>query len=178
MDALNPIAFRSLHMALARLELGLINSWDIPPIADRLLQEGHYSDVLAQIASTAHATRSDLAPLMQRLVAENGAKWPTTIDCMRLVIRESLESLCSGSLDPESALWPLCKIQINVSSAIQKAGDDGLIPPVRELELACYEYDCIDERSPYLLHRAELDEQARAAARKWLAQDNELRHRE
>lgn len=69
-----------LRTVAALHALGLINSWEIPPVADAMLSSGVYSDSLAELAAITDAKMSDVAPLLGRAMRECGVEQPTRID--------------------------------------------------------------------------------------------------
>lgn len=82
-----------LHTVAALHVLGLIDSWEIPPVADAMLSNGVYSDSLAELATMTDPRMSDVAPLLARAMKECGISQPSRVDaawtaarwCMHLI---------------------------------------------------------------------------------------------
>lgn len=173
-DPLAPLrTIAALHV------LGLINSWEIPPVADAMLSTGVYSDSLAEIAAITEPKMSDVSPLLTRAMQECGLTQPTRVDaawtaarwCMHLIasLPESprtcvnllLDDLVIAALDvlPHDEYW---------GDGLDAAHFVWIQDEYRE---PVHNYDTTDDGA--MADEAEriliLDAHARQAAREWLS---------
>lgn len=106
----------SVRVLAARHVLGVVHSWEFPPVADRALSEGLYSDALSELASIVNPTMSEVAPVFARAMTELGlptpsrseAAWCVAEHCIHRIAAcdeapfrplSLLEAVCSASQD-------------------------------------------------------------------------------
>lgn len=103
-----------LQIAAARYTLGLLKSWDLPPIADAALNRGSYSPALAHLAAVDDPRMSDVGPLFETALAElsigkpsvDGAAWTLLRHYIRQIAeaevpaREGLRRIMNDVYDP------------------------------------------------------------------------------
>ena len=106
----------SVRVLAARHVLGVVHSWEFPPVADRALSDGLYSDALAELASIVNPAMCEVAPVFARAMTELGmptpsrseAAWCVAEDCIRRIAAgheepvhplSLLEAVCSASQD-------------------------------------------------------------------------------
>lgn len=160
-------------------EFGLINSWEIPPVADALLSRGVYSDSIAELATITEPKMSDVAPLLTHAMQECGLARPTRVDAAWAAARWCMHLIASLPDSPRTyinlLLDELVIAALDVLPHVEYWGDgldaahffwiqDEYREPVDN-------YDTTDARA--MADEAErisiLDGHARQAAREWLS---------
>lgn len=98
-----------LRLVGARLVLGRVHSWEIPPVADRALMNRVYSPALAELATLPHPIMADVAPLLRRAMEELGLALPSRTEAAWQVARSCIERLAAGEGPPdwivEELIW-------------------------------------------------------------------------
>ena len=94
----------ALRLLAARYSLGLAESWDLPPAADRALQAGIYSDALAELASKSEPVMSMVGPLFERAMSELGEGIPSQLDAAWTLTRYCVEQIVQSTSSPIEAL--------------------------------------------------------------------------
>lgn len=98
-----------LRLVGARLVLGRVHSWEIPPVADRALMNRVYTPALAELATLPDPIMSDVAPLLRRAMEELGLALPSRTDAAWQLARSCMERLASGEWPPdrivEELIW-------------------------------------------------------------------------
>lgn len=88
-----------LELVAAKHALGLVHSWEIPPVADHALNNGLYSESLAELAifpEGSYPTKSEVEPLFAHALEELGipvrskaeSAWYLADHCIRRIISE------------------------------------------------------------------------------------------
>ncbi|OWY71336.1 hypothetical protein B7486_12150 [cyanobacterium TDX16] len=93
-----------IRIAVARLVLSLIQSWEVPPIADRALSNGVYSAALAELATLSEPVMSDVRPLVHRAVRELGLELPSRADAAWQLARHCMERIVADPSGPRKAI--------------------------------------------------------------------------
>ena len=174
-SAVNPL--EPLRLTAARHVLGLAHSWEIPPVADRALSDGLYSDTLAELAAVAEPTMTVVAPLLVRTLAELGlpapspteAAWYLAAHCIRRIASEEEPPLVPLSLLQEvhSAARAVMPDKSYVGEGLDLGGLLGIFWSYFEPNENYYEPEkrlITDEAE----RRAVLDRLAREECRRWL----------
>src|SRR5688572_12773850 len=104
----------TIRLHAAAYALRVLNSWDIPPMADRVLSAGLYSDALAQLASTTSPVMSEVGPLFERSLAELGLATPSMADAAWMLARRCMELLVHTDQTPRETLTLLSNV-VNAS---------------------------------------------------------------
>jgi hypothetical protein len=105
----------SVRVMVARHVLGVAHSWEFPPVADRALSDGLYSDALAEMAQVVNPTMSEVAPLMTRAMTELGLPTPSRSDAAWCVAEHCIRRIAFADEEP---LGPLSLLN-DVSGASQ-----------------------------------------------------------
>jgi hypothetical protein len=82
-----------LRLAAAWWVLGGLPSWELPPIADALLDRGVYSRATAELASTRYPSMSEAGPLFERLLQENEIGLPSIDDAVWTLLRHHISQI-------------------------------------------------------------------------------------
>jgi hypothetical protein len=93
-----------LQHTAAKFVLGLIQSWEIPPVADRALSNGEYSPALAELASIVTPIMSDVEPLFIKALAELGLRIPARVDAAWSIVRYCMRLIASNAESLRAAL--------------------------------------------------------------------------
>lgn len=168
-----------LRTVAALHALGVINSWEIPPVADALLSSGVYSDSIAELAAITDAKMSDVAPLLTRAMQECGLTQPTRVEAAWAAARWCMHLIASLPESPRTyvnlLLDELVIAALDVLPHVEYWGD-GLdaahfVWIQDEYREPVDNYDTTDARA--MADEAErisiLDGHARQAARDWLS---------
>jgi len=108
MPAPNPLEL--IRVAAARHSLGLIHSWEIPPVADRALGLGVYSDSLAELAAIVNPQMAEVGPLLARAMAELGLPVLTKADAARYLTEHCVRRIACTDEPPLSPLTLLKEV--------------------------------------------------------------------
>lgn len=100
----------------ARFALSLVQSWELPPVADRALSGGAYSPALAELIMLQDPRSSDVDPLFRQALMELGVPLPSRVEAAWVLTRECMERIAA---DPGSP-FELLSFLYHVHSA---AGD-------------------------------------------------------
>ena len=145
----------------ARHALGLIESWEVPGIADAALGAGTYSGALAELATLRSPTMADVSPLLERAFRELGTPIPSKDAAAWIILRHSIGQLAIGKTQGRAALQPIIDVCNHAGLAertIHYLGDSHGIDPFIG---AYWEYDETDDTKG-------LDARVTGAARNWL----------
>jgi hypothetical protein len=176
-DAFGVDPLAEFQLTAAKFVLGLAQSWDIPPAADRALSSGMYSDSLAELSYLKDATRRDVESLLRKAFAECNLKAITKTDAAWAVARHCIQRIANGSDHPFAPLelvrdvnWASTDVLPNVEH-VGSGLDVGLLigiywsytEPNENYHEAEQRVLSEDERQRYL------DREARREARAWLS---------
>lgn len=98
----DPLA--EFQLIAAKFVLGLSQSWDVPPAADRALSNGVYSDSLAELSYLKDANRRDVEPLLNKAFAELNLQAFTKADAAWAVARHCIQRIANGVEHPFAPL--------------------------------------------------------------------------
>lgn len=119
-----------LRLLAADYALGMVSSWDVPSVADGVLQSGVYADALFELASVVHPTRSDIEPLLGRTLRELGVAAPSRTEAIWLAARSRVETIIAAGQGERlrNALMQLAKLSLTAGSDLpgQPCTDIGL----------------------------------------------------
>jgi hypothetical protein len=116
-----------LQLTAAKFVLGLVDSWDIPPVANRALSNGEYSPALAELAALGNPIMSDVAPLFITALAEMGLQALPRADSAWLIARHCTEIIASNAESLRAALFLLKETSYAVRDVLpdkQYVGDN------------------------------------------------------
>ncbi len=88
-----------LNLAAAKYVLGLIPSWELPPIADAALNRGQYSDSLGELAYLRDPVMSDAGPLFEASLVELNIPLPPKDTAIQVVLIRCIRRI-ADQLDP------------------------------------------------------------------------------
>ena len=177
MTAPDPNALESIRLIVARYVLGLAKSWDIPPVANRSLCDGLYSDSLVELAETVDPTMSVVAPLLERAIVELGIAKPSRADAAWMLADHYIRRIASGAERPETLLSSLRDVSDASQDVLPNEADAGDGLDLGQLIGAYYSYSCPNENyyepenrliSSEAERRSILDRLAQDEARRWL----------
>lgn len=177
MDADAKNASDELRLAAAMHFLGLIGSWDVPPVADRALHRGLYTDAVAALAYLANPTRWDVATLAETALVELGDAMPGEGDAAWYVANHVIRRIAESDDPPFIDLQVLQRLSYAVRGILPDVSYVGDNLDANELVGLYWKYTCPTENR----HREEnryfegewerlgiLDGMSRKAARDWL----------
>ena len=104
------MASPSLTLAAARYALGLLESWDLPRLADQALDEGEYSPELADVALDRQPVMSTVGPLFERALAQAGVELPAKDAAVWTLLRSTLKKVAERELPPVEGLAEVARI--------------------------------------------------------------------
>jgi hypothetical protein len=90
----------SLRVLAARHVLGVVHSWEFPPVADQALSDGLYSDSLVELASIVNPAMSEVAPVLARAMAELGMPTPARSEAAWCVAERCIRRIAAGHEEP------------------------------------------------------------------------------
>ncbi|MFA6044813.1 MAG: hypothetical protein WC718_07505 [Phycisphaerales bacterium] len=170
---------RDLRCFAAKFVLGIYQSWDLPPLADELLDRGLYSPSLHELAMAKHAIMSDAGPLLIKALGELGVSVPSRDEAAWAMARMNIEQMCKdGEHSPEVAVYELWKTVGQNRDVAAIEGDHGAGLDVREFFDVCRSYEELDwdaeeqnesSKMDLAARRLAVDARARALAAAWLA---------
>lgn len=97
-------ALLELQFTAARFALGLVHSWEIPPVADRALSNGVYSPALAELAFVVNPDMYEVQPLFLKALAELGLHSPSRVDAAWFIVRHCMQQIVSMAESPRAVL--------------------------------------------------------------------------
>jgi hypothetical protein len=178
-----------LRLLAAEFSLGMLPSWDVPPIADRTLSAGVYSDAVFELASTVYPTSGDVGPLIDKALGELGIAAPARTEAIWLAARAYVQAILEPApgADLHAGLGRLMELSQLVGTELPgiSAADIGLpnanyagsnIDAAALYGLAdAYHYVAQDFDAEQATHvareasrRAEIDERVIREAKRWL----------
>jgi hypothetical protein len=108
-----------LKRLAANYALGLVHSWDLPPVADRALSSGVYSPSLAELAATTNPIMSEVGPLFERAMNELGHPVPPGDEAAWIVARAHVERVATAAEPLREALWDLVRLRWATSMPVE-----------------------------------------------------------
>jgi len=170
---------QELEITAARLALGLVQSWDVPSVADRMLCAGVYTPALAELSLLPQPIMSDVAPLFERAMAELGLLRPSPVAAGWMLARQCVMRIAAGEEEPEEVLRELQCLEWELSAFLPRGRyvgeslDIGVLIGIRwdyeEFHGGYYGWDGPQSDAEFRELRAKLDGAARREAREWLA---------
>ncbi len=164
-----------MQLAAAKVAVGLIHSWEIPPIADRALSNGEYSPALAELAALVNPIKTVVEPLFIKAIAELGLQMPPRAEAAWLIVRHCIQLIASNSESLRAALSLLKETSYAVRDVMpdnQYVGDNldlgaliGIFWSYSESNENCYEMRIMTDESE---RQSILDLLARKEASAWL----------
>ena len=169
-----------LDIAAAKYALGVIQSWELPPVADAALNRGQYSDSLAELASLHDPVMSDAGPLFEAAIAELNMNLPAQDAAIRTIITHYIQLISNGCAAPYDGLHKMMQDVYYGANLYEKskeyAGDSH---GIQHLVGAYYGYDDLRERPHEVSFEDNFGDSAIAAfdahvvqlANEWLTQN-------
>jgi hypothetical protein len=117
-----------LRLTGARFVLGLVHSWDLPPVADRALAGGVYSPALAELCEVANPIMSDVGPLFTKALAELNLPLLSRSAAAWLIARDYMERIAFDAERPREALRLLKRLSDSARDVLpdRRCVGDGL----------------------------------------------------
>lgn len=175
MDAKIANSRDELQLTAAKFALGLTQSWEIPPVADRALSNGEYSPALAELADIINPIRSEVEPLLLKALVEMGLSVPSKADAAWLTARHCIKQIASNAEALRAALSLLKETSYAVRDVLPDkkyrgenldlGGLIGIYWSYTEPDENCYRGRVIADE---VERCAILDSLAREEAREWL----------
>ncbi|MFN0021761.1 MAG: hypothetical protein ACKVP0_26235 [Pirellulaceae bacterium] len=169
-----------LQLTAAKLVLGLLYSWEIPPVADRALLNGEYSPAFAELAAIDNPIMSEVEPVLIKAIAELGLRLPSRPDAAWLIVRNCMQLIVLNAESLRTALSLLKETSYAVRDVMpdsQYVGDNldlgsliGIYWSYTAPNENCYEGRLIIDESE---RQTILDALARNEARAWLGRHAE-----
>ncbi|ODS56255.1 MAG: hypothetical protein ABS36_07585 [Acidobacteria bacterium SCN 69-37] len=163
-----------LQVIAARFVLGTVPSWELPGVAEALLDGGCNSRAVIELATLRHPTMADAGPLLQRLLDEAGVRWPSVDDAVWIVLRCELDRIARRVVEPYDGLGRVMAVVdacgLHDRSRVHVGDSHGL----ERLVGAYWDYDDLDDMSrvgaPAHVDQArqELDDDVVRRAREWM----------
>lgn len=117
MGSTEPDAMTLLRVTAARHMLGLLYSWEFPPLADTLLNRGVYSRSLAELAAITTPRMADVEPLLVATLKELEEPVFSSVDAAWFLVRHCIERIAQSDEPPRVPLELLTRV--SNSSATQ-----------------------------------------------------------
>jgi hypothetical protein len=114
------VASPFLTLAAARYALGLLESWDLPRIADQALDEGEYSPELADVALDRRPVMSTVGPLFERALEQAGLALPAREAAAWTLLRSTMKKVAERELPPVDGLSEVARIHRAVRTSNQR----------------------------------------------------------
>jgi len=93
-----------LRIAAARYVMGTLPSWELPKIADAVLDQGFYSPAIGELATTRHPVMADAGPLFERALQELHTELPAPEDAVWILLRHHIGRIAAGDVAPRDGL--------------------------------------------------------------------------
>ncbi len=163
-----------LTVVAARYALGIIPSWELPAVADALLDRGCDSRAAIELAILRYPTMADAGPLLERVLEEEGVSRPSVEDAVLTVLRCELDRIARRVVKPREGLERVMKLvdsqDFHGKARVYVGDSHGL----ERLVGAYWSYDDLDEMSRGGMleghdeARKELDEDVVRRAQEWM----------
>lgn len=111
-------ALEPIRVIAAQCVLGLARSWDLPPVADRALSDGVYTDSLAELAAVAEPTLAELVPLVERTIVELGLPPPSRPDAAWYLATHYIGRVALGDEPPLVPLTLLIQLSYAIDDVL------------------------------------------------------------
>jgi hypothetical protein len=98
------VALSILRIAAAKHALDVLESQEIPQLADDALNAGLYSDSLAKLYDVRDPVMADVGPLFESALKELGVGIPTQEDAIFVLLRHYARCILEGVLRPREGL--------------------------------------------------------------------------
>ena len=136
-----------LEIAAAKFALGIIQSWELPPIADAALNRGQYSDSLVELASLRGAIMSDAGPLFEASMAELKINAPSEDTAIQTVLTHYIQLIADETSSPYDGLHKMMQDVYYGADLYEKTNEyTGDSHGIQHLVGAYYGYDDLRER--------------------------------
>jgi hypothetical protein len=177
MNADDPSKLRELRVVAAKYLLGLTESWEIPPIADRLLTNGVYSDALAELFGMKSPTMPTVGPLLEKAIAELHLVLPSKTEAAWYLADHCIRRIISGAEEPYEPLLLLKDVTHAIRDVLPNKSFVGDCLDVANLIGLFWSYSSPNENyyeaeQRFIYNegerRAILDKKAREESRLWL----------
>lgn len=89
----------------ARYRLGELRGEELPAIAIALLESGHDSQPLRELAGLDRPTLRDAGALFEKVLAAVGQEIPDKRSARRLLLERALELIVSGEVEPDNGAY-------------------------------------------------------------------------
>ncbi|HVT82480.1 MAG TPA: hypothetical protein VHM90_17700 [Phycisphaerae bacterium] len=99
-----------LRLLAAKFSLHLVDSWEVPPVADELLTNGIYSSALAELATQRKPSWSDVVPLLENAMAELQMPFPSKAEAAWMLARHCILRIAHEAGSPFETLSLLQKV--------------------------------------------------------------------
>jgi hypothetical protein len=96
-----------LKISAARYALGDLPSWEMPVLANAMLDGGMHSAAVVELATLRHATMADAGPLFERALAEVAIDLPSEQDAVWILLRHYLKRIATGEVRGKDGLKPV-----------------------------------------------------------------------
>jgi len=136
-----------LRIAAAQYVVGNLQSWDLPPIADKVLAAGHYSAALGELATSRDPTMADVGPLFEQALADFNIPRPSRDEAVGILLRYYVQRIASGAVTARQGLKPLMELYDLADLHKQSREFAGDAYGLQHLVGAYWAYDDLDGRS-------------------------------
>jgi len=135
-----------LRIAAARYVMGALPSWELPKIADGVLNLGIYSPAVGELATMRQPVMADAGPLFERALTELQTEMPSPEDAVWILLRHYIERIGSGDLTPRAGLSLIHDLYIRADLDERSRKYVGDSHGIQQLLGYFWGYDDLEER--------------------------------
>jgi hypothetical protein len=92
------------RVLIARYVLGVAESWELPIIADALMNIGPSTPAMAELATMRNPVMAEAGPLFEQALRERGVQIPSREEAIWTLLRYYLQGIADGSIMPKEGL--------------------------------------------------------------------------